>query len=402
MAPATKTNGADADVVVTSASVVKPPTLPAPRAEPPTPAAPLSAAHFNVGGQTFQVAAKLVKAKPETLLAKLLAKADSNRLIHVPVDICPDRFRILLDWYRYGEIWVPHTTAVKAVLRDAARLEFPKEIVVNGAFRSLQPDASQVSRTLVTTIINRWAGFHTFFAGILHEIDEHFKSVGSRSADSIDPIDEEAAAAEEIFDFPRFAVQLFREEGWVSPNQICSASRARILALKLEELGYLCEFAEGDLLVSLPLKLRCELPHGGHDGGAEPPPPPPGETKDDAVTSRSDQVTTGWRDLGGPFYRALALQREREKVNQHLREAVALKKAELESLKEELFSFSDWESSPLAGVLPAASSTIPPSSTGPASATTAIASGYPQPSAAQVQSDSSGRRTKLQVSWSES
>lgn len=135
-----------------------------------------------------------------------------------------------------------------------------------------------------------------------------------------------------------------------------------------------------------------------------------------AVTSRSDQVTTGWRDLGGPFYRALALQREREKVNQHLREAVALKKAELESLKEELyqlglprvgsqrgnsnlaaFSFSDWESSPLAGVLPAASSTIPPSSTGPASATTAIASGYPQPSAAQVQSDSSGRRTKLQA-----
>lgn len=114
---------------MTSASVVKPPTLPAPRAEPPTPAAPLSAAHFNVGGQTFQVAAKLVKAKPETLLAKLLAKADSNRLIHVPVDICPDRFRILLDWYRYGEIWVPHTTAVKAVLRDAARKELRDEQV---------------------------------------------------------------------------------------------------------------------------------------------------------------------------------------------------------------------------------------------------------------------------------
>lgn len=26
--------------------------------------------------------------------------------------------------------------------------------------------------------LSRWAGFHTFFAGILHEIDEHFKSVG--------------------------------------------------------------------------------------------------------------------------------------------------------------------------------------------------------------------------------
>lgn len=45
----------------------------------------------------------------------------------------------------------------------------------------------------------------------------------SRSADSIDPIDEEAAAAEEIFDFPRFAVQLFREE--VRQQFACSHPR---------------------------------------------------------------------------------------------------------------------------------------------------------------------------------
>ena len=48
-------------------------------------------------------------------------------------------------------------------------------------------------------------------------------------------------------------------KGWISPLQICSASRARILAIKLEELGYLCEFSEAELLVSLPLKLRCEM-----------------------------------------------------------------------------------------------------------------------------------------------
>lgn len=102
------------EVVVTSASV-----KPAP---PAARDAPLSAALFNVGGQTFQVAAKLIRSKPETLLAKLFAKAlDPTKVLHVPVDICPERFRILLDFYRYGEIWVPNTVATKAVLRDAAR-----------------------------------------------------------------------------------------------------------------------------------------------------------------------------------------------------------------------------------------------------------------------------------------
>ena len=63
--------------------------------------------------------------------------------------------------------------------------------------------------------------------------------------------------------------KLARPKGWISPTQICSASRARILAIKLEELGYLCEFSEADLLVSLPLKLRCEMltAAGSHLGG---------------------------------------------------------------------------------------------------------------------------------------
>ena len=104
---------------MTSASKPPPPAAPA---APARVEAPLSAALFNVGGQTFQVAAKLIRSKAETLPAKLLAKAsDPTRPLHIPVDICPERFRILLDWYRYGEIWVPNTVATKAVLRDAAR-----------------------------------------------------------------------------------------------------------------------------------------------------------------------------------------------------------------------------------------------------------------------------------------
>ena len=140
------------------------------RAEPPVAplaAPPLSAAHFMVGGQTFFVAPKLVRSKPDTLLAKLpgqgdlrspclrlIAKAhDLTRPLQVPVDICPEpgpgvsraawpqeRFRILLDWYRYNEIWVPSSIAVRAVLRDAGR-------AVAKALQRAPPEASSCPKS---------------------------------------------------------------------------------------------------------------------------------------------------------------------------------------------------------------------------------------------------------------
>ena len=46
---------------------------------------------------------------------------------------------------------------------------------------------------------------------------------------------------------------------------IDASGRVFVYLNDLQELGYLCEFSEADLLVSLPLKLRCELlpPPGG-------------------------------------------------------------------------------------------------------------------------------------------
>jgi len=123
-----------------------------------------------------------------------------------------------------------------------------------------------------------------------------------------------------------------------------------------------------------------------------------------AIASRSDEVTTGWREFGGPFYRALALQREREKENQHLRDLVARRRAELEQLQEKLdqigtpvqpslaaFSFSNLETSPLAGAVAA----TPPSQ---ATSHTGGPQGQGlQASHAQVQSDSFGRQALLQA-----
>ncbi|CAE7367405.1 unnamed protein product [Symbiodinium natans] len=246
---ATTVRSNDAKVVtITSAPPVRPPARP--KADP-------SLVSFNVGGQVFQISTKAVKAKPETLLARLLAKDGGlERVLHVPVDVCPERFRILLDWYRYEELYVPSMVPIDAVLRDAARLDLPAELVINGIPRSTRlTRAKAVSQNVVLGVTQRWPGFNTFLGQVLAQIEEHFQAVGSRSGVHADAQDEEAAAADEAFDFPRFVIPLFREEGWVAPKHICSSARARVLALKLEELGYLCEFSDADLLVSLPLKF---------------------------------------------------------------------------------------------------------------------------------------------------
>jgi len=62
------------------------------------------------------------------------------------------------------------------------------------------------------------------------------------------------------------------------------------------------------------------------------PMPPNTDGSGSAVTARSDEATVRWREFGEPFYRAISLQRQREKENQTLREMVALKKLQLEKL----------------------------------------------------------------------
>ena len=122
MTPTTGTKPAPAPVKVAAKVPVAPAEAAAQPAAGVQPAAVQSAAvRFSVGGQTFQIAAKLVRAKPDTVLAKVLARSDAGISLNVPVDVCPDRFRLILDWYRYGEIWVPATLATEAVLKDAAR-----------------------------------------------------------------------------------------------------------------------------------------------------------------------------------------------------------------------------------------------------------------------------------------
>ena len=102
-------------------------------------------------------------------------------------------------------------------------LDLPKELVVNGFLRSLQPDAHYVGRAVTSEILQRWPTFGAFFGKVLAQIEEHYRAVGVRSAAASAANDEEAAAAEEVFDFPRYVLPLFREEAPVAWGVLGSA-----------------------------------------------------------------------------------------------------------------------------------------------------------------------------------
>lgn len=229
--------------------------------------------HFDVGGRIFRFPLKLVQAHPQTLLAQLLAADESEGQAAILVDcIAPERFGYILDWYRSGEIWVSPGVPVEPILADAKRLGLPSEVLINGVARMCRraDNAAAVGRAVTKAIVNQWPGFAEFFQSVLSDIRKHYARVAHFASDPRGAQGFQDAAAEEAFDFPRFVLPLFDETGWLKPQQVASASRARVLALKLEDLGYRCEFSETELLVGLSLRLRVEdLPVQAHEEPAE-------------------------------------------------------------------------------------------------------------------------------------
>lgn len=250
---------------------------PGPRAEAP-PAQPKPAqkapeqgpvAVFDACGTIFKVSAQVVKAKPDTLLAQLLEASSGAPSANRPVfvDCAPDRFSYILDWYRHGEIHMPASVPVEALLLDARSLQLPGELVVNGVTHSTAaasgPGAARkVARGLVAEVEGRWRGFQRFLEQTLSSVASHFQQVGEISHSQEEVFDS--------YDFPPFVMALYGEKGWTDVSHVCSGPRARMLALKLEGCGYLCEFTDTELLVRLPLRLRGEALAGLGPDAEEP------------------------------------------------------------------------------------------------------------------------------------
>mmetsp|Transcript_8786 Transcript_8786/g.19497 ORF Transcript_8786/g.19497 Transcript_8786/m.19497 type:complete len:246 (-) Transcript_8786:16-753(-) len=87
---------------------------------------------FNVGGQKFEVLERTIRAKgPETLLCTLLddpARHENNAPIYVEAD--SERFRYILDWYRYGSIKIPNSMGMEEMKRECAFFQLPEHVDV--------------------------------------------------------------------------------------------------------------------------------------------------------------------------------------------------------------------------------------------------------------------------------
>jgi len=229
---------------------------------PVTRSPPPAVVAFDVGGQIFKVSAQLVRSKPKTLLATLLQQAENGLSKPIFVDGPSERFHFILDWYRHNAIHIPRSVSLAALLQDARHFQLPDEVIVNGVARNVKTydTAQRVSRELIAGVISRWPGFPTFLEELLEKIRKHFEAVAVAS-DSLRRA--EAQDAEEAWDFPQFVLTLYGDEGFLDQKNLLSAARARMLALKLEECGYLCEFSDTELLVGLPLRLLAETADGG-------------------------------------------------------------------------------------------------------------------------------------------
>jgi hypothetical protein len=234
---------------------------------------------FNVSGQHFEVAAKTIRGKPKTMLATLIdSQSQTDRTKPIFVDAAPQRFQYILDWYRYGEIHVPSGVPIALVLRDAHYFSLSDDLVINGSLHSTHRVANEglsaqsVGRDVVSGVIARWPGFEDCLRRVLKRIRNHFQDLASASSSTANgnsAPDHVASAAEESYDFAPFQFPIYAETGWVDGRNVCNAARARVLGLKLEELGYDCEFSETDLIISLPLRLRSEAFGDSSHGDAE-------------------------------------------------------------------------------------------------------------------------------------
>merc|ERR1712232_886128 len=224
--------------------------------------------NFNISGRIFCMSTSLVRAHPDGRLAIMLeevqrgaengsSRPEGSKTIFV--DGPPERFQFILDWYRNGEIWLPGHVSTNAVLQDARWFWLPDEISVNGVLRQTNArSAHDVRSTVVETVLMEWPGFSACLQALLLSIDTHFRSIAAAATSP--------TVGEETYDFASFVMPLCGEAGWLDNKNVCNGARARVLALRLEEHGYLCEFTETDLVVSLQTQLRGEALNAAGDG----------------------------------------------------------------------------------------------------------------------------------------
>eukprot|EP00928_Gymnodinium_smaydae_P027404 TRINITY_DN21205_c0_g1_i3.p1 TRINITY_DN21205_c0_g1~~TRINITY_DN21205_c0_g1_i3.p1 ORF type:complete len:363 (+),score=68.28 TRINITY_DN21205_c0_g1_i3:71-1090(+) len=156
--------------------------LHSPRRKADTPSGHDGLVTFNAGGRLFEVLPNVIRRHGSTLLANLLDDIGTDRGRPVFVDTNPDRFPYILDWYRYGEMFVPKDVAIDALLRDARFLMLPDNIRINGEIHTVQGSvARSIQELLREKVLAKWPTFQAYVQTIVHETRQAANLLGERS-----------------------------------------------------------------------------------------------------------------------------------------------------------------------------------------------------------------------------
>mmetsp|Transcript_89156 Transcript_89156/g.277160 ORF Transcript_89156/g.277160 Transcript_89156/m.277160 type:complete len:298 (+) Transcript_89156:99-992(+) len=217
---------------------------------------------FDVRGVPFKVLGQTILARPSTLLANLLDDIDSDASKPIFVDANPDRFNHILDWYQYGEMFVPAGCPIPAVLRDACFFLLPDAVKINGSSYAIRPaSADTVRDATASVVIAAWPNFERYVEGLIRQVQDDLLRLAETAADPRE-------AESDRFEIGGHNLMLFGSEfgykefelskrhirrnssgqnvaswGWTDPANVCSEQRLWILAAELEKRGFACELS---------------------------------------------------------------------------------------------------------------------------------------------------------------
>lgn len=264
---------------------------------------------FNVRGRHFEVLPQLIRARGNsTLLATLLDDVSTDWAQPIFVDANPDRFSYILDWYRYGEMFLPDSCHVDALLKDARFLLLPEQLRINRDLRTTEPvrTASDLNDALHDIVLQRWPTFRAYMKYIIDETESQTTTLGAKS-DEVDTdllenmmwdcrsesstpagrncpktsiaVRKEFPLAEIVTmdetDTSLMEVQsmapMFMDSNhvnrnwrhrwrWLDEQNVCNELRLRVLKFELEKRGFVCAVeSKGGPVTRLVLRLELLL-----------------------------------------------------------------------------------------------------------------------------------------------
>lgn len=220
---------------------------------------------FDVGGRLFRVLRQTVQTRPSALLASLTDDLGTDSSRPIFIDANPDRFSYILDWYRYGEMFIPNDSTVDAVRRDARFFLLPDVVRINGTSHAIHPIlASEAHDAMVAAVTATWPSFDDCIRDMCLDIKAHFEGLGA-NANEPRHFDANSCDKETLAEgtFPPKEIQLstllYRNDcswyRWLDPGNVCNKERLWVLIAELERRGFECALSSSGP-VSLQVGLR--------------------------------------------------------------------------------------------------------------------------------------------------